>query len=109
MYHFIHFPFKYCNLYSIKDLFFVCGREKKIIFRYHQSRYSERMGQATNQGTRRKEINKRNDQGFFERTKTSRWCLRAKCENGSSNRINPRPFNPFIGAANPATAYSLFF
>lgn len=28
-----------------------------------------------------------------------------ECENGPSNRINPRPVNPFIGAANPATGY----
>lgn len=25
--------------------------------------------------------------------------------NGPSNRINPRPVNPFIGAANPATGH----
>lgn len=28
-----------------------------------------------------------------------------ECESGPSNRINPRPVNPFIGAANPATGY----
>ena len=27
------------------------------------------------------------------------------CENGPPNGINPRPVNPFIGAANPATGH----
>lgn len=27
------------------------------------------------------------------------------CENGPSNRINPRPVNPFIGVANPVTGH----
>lgn len=27
------------------------------------------------------------------------------CEDGPSNGINPRPVNPFIGAANPATGH----
>ena len=67
---------------------------RKILFRY---RYRFTIVGATNR-----------DRGYNEKTTElgsegiRRGRKRTKRENDPSNRINPRPINPFIGPANPA-------